>query len=74
MGKISRKTKIPIRNPLIAAVALMGVLAAAQFTPALAASDLAKNWKGKTVLISVGYKPGGGADTMARLLAVHLTR
>ncbi|GEM_PF-5356026 len=74
MGKISRKTKIPIWNLVIGAVALMGVLAAAQNTAALAASDLAKNWKGKTVLISVGYKPGGGADTMARLLAVHLPR
>ena len=59
MGKISRKTKIPIWNHVIGAVALMGVLAAAQNTAALAASDLAKNWKGKTVLISVGYKPGG---------------
>ncbi|MDH3241635.1 MAG: hypothetical protein OEO83_13325 [Alphaproteobacteria bacterium] len=34
----------------------------------------AQDWKGKTVTISVGYKPGGGADTMARLLAVHLPK
>jgi tripartite-type tricarboxylate transporter receptor subunit TctC len=47
------------------------VLVCGQFTPALAASN---HWKGKTVLISVGYKPGGGADTMARLMAVHLPK
>jgi tripartite-type tricarboxylate transporter receptor subunit TctC len=40
--------------------------------PALADSKLADNWKDKTVTISVGYKAGGGADIMARLLAVHL--
>lgn len=34
----------------------------------------AQDWKGKTVTISVGYKPGGGADTMARLLAVHMPK
>lgn len=43
-------------------------------TQAFAASDLANYWKGKTVLISVGYKPGGGADTMARLMAVHMPK
>jgi hypothetical protein len=69
MGKISHHRKIPIWNYLIGAVALGGVLVAGQFAPAVAQS-----WKGKTVLISVGYKPGGGADTMARLLAVHLPK
>jgi tripartite-type tricarboxylate transporter receptor subunit TctC len=69
MGNDSRNRKIPIWNHLIGAVALGCLLVAAQFTPALA-----QNWKGKTVLISVGYKPGGGADTMARLLAVHLPK
>lgn len=32
------------------------------------------SFEGKSVTISVGYGPGGGADTMARVLAVHLSR
>ena len=36
--------------------------------------DLAAVWRGKTLTISVGYGPGGGADTMARLLAVHMPK
>jgi tripartite-type tricarboxylate transporter receptor subunit TctC len=44
---------------------------------ALAAAPLAANaqsapYKGKTVTIVVGYKPGGGYDSTARLLARHM--
>jgi tripartite-type tricarboxylate transporter receptor subunit TctC len=69
MKKISRHLKIPVWGRLIGAVALAAMMVSGLFAPALA-----QNWKGKTVLISVGYKPGGGADTMARLLAVHLPK
>jgi len=36
--------------------------------------DFISHWKGKTVVISVGYSPGGGADAMARMLAIHLPK
>lgn len=56
------------RQPL-GLVAIFGMCATGVtgFAPAKA-----QDWAGKTVTISVGYKPGGGADTMARLLAVHM--
>lgn len=38
------------------------------------AADLEGVWKGKTVTISVGYRPGGGADIMSRILAVHMAK
>jgi tripartite-type tricarboxylate transporter receptor subunit TctC len=69
MDKDTRKKTSQIGTHLIGAVALVGVLASSQSAPVLAAS-----WEGKTVKISVGYKPGGGADIMARLLAVHLPK
>ena len=37
-------------------------------------ADLPSIWAGKTVTISVGYAPGGGADAQGRLLAVHLPK
>jgi len=42
----------------------------------LAATPLvmAQSFSGKTVTIIVGYKPGGGYDATARLLARHLTK
>src|SRR3954466_9653321 len=46
---------------LAAALALVPLAAAAQ-----------ANFAGKTVTIVVGYKPGGGYDATARLLARHL--
>src|SRR2546423_9371315 len=49
---------------LAALVAALGVL------PAIAAAQA--NFAGKTVTIIVGYKPGGGYDATARMLARHL--
>src|SRR6267142_3967544 len=46
---------------LIAALAVLPLVAAAQ-----------PNFAGKTVTVVVGYKPGGGYDATARLLARHL--
>lgn len=74
MGIETHRIRIPGWNPVAPVVVLAGILFCVQFTPALAETSLAKNWKGKTIMISVGYKPGGGADTMARLLAVHLPK
>jgi len=39
-----------------------------------AAPALAQSFAGKTVTIIVGYKPGGGYDATARLLARHLPK
>ena len=53
-------------------------LAAALALVALAACNRedarAPGFKGKTITIVVGYKPGGGYDATARLLARHLPR
>src|SRR5438045_7611151 len=46
---------------LVAALGVVPLLAAAQ-----------TNFAGKTVTIIVGYKPGGGYDATARMLARHL--
>jgi len=48
-------------------LALLGALALA---PLLAAAQ--PNFAGKTITIVVGYKPGGGYDGTARMLARHL--
>ena len=50
-------------------LALLGALALA---PLLAAAQ--PNFAGKTITIIVGYKPGGGYDGTARMLARHLPK
>ncbi len=47
-------------------------LAAALGSLPLAASAQAPTFAGKTVTVLVGYKPGGGYDATARMLARHL--
>ena len=37
-------------------------------------SDAANFYKGKTIKLVVGYGPGGGFDTYARLIAPHLEK
>src|SRR5688572_19186079 len=49
----------------------LAVLLLAALAPATA---LAQYYAGKTVTIIVGYKPGGGYDATARLLARHLPK
>ena len=41
---------------------------------AASAQDAAEFYRGKTVNLVVGFNPGGGADTYARLVARHLGR
>ena len=41
---------------------------------AAASLAMAQSFSGKTVTIIVGYKPGGGYDATARLLARHLPK
>jgi tripartite-type tricarboxylate transporter receptor subunit TctC len=48
-------------------VAAIGLAAASPFA-------LAQSFAGKTVTVIVGYKPGGGYDATARLLARHLPK
>src|SRR5262245_52219171 len=38
------------------------------------ADDVADCYRGKTVALTAGFNPGGGADTYARLIARHLGR
>jgi tripartite-type tricarboxylate transporter receptor subunit TctC len=55
------------------AAALMGGLIAASATvPQAGAAE--GYYKGKTVKINVGFHPGGGYDTYARLVARHIGR
>src|SRR5438067_13177469 len=49
------------KHALIGALAMLPLAAAAQ-----------ANFSGKTITIIVGYKPGGGYDATARMLARHL--
>ncbi|HEY1290982.1 MAG TPA: tripartite tricarboxylate transporter substrate-binding protein [Burkholderiales bacterium] len=53
-----------MRSLLFAVLAALPLVGAAQASP----------YAGKTVTIVVGYKPGGGYDAMARLLARHLPK
>jgi tripartite-type tricarboxylate transporter receptor subunit TctC len=53
--------------------AVLGLLAAVSLTPAQA-QDAADFYKGKTVHFIVGYSPGGGYDTYARMLAPHFEK
>ena len=46
--------------------AILVVLAAA-FSPVAHAQDAAEFYRGRTVSLVVGFNPGGGADTYARL-------
>jgi len=51
--------------------AILVVLAVA-FSPVVRAQDAAEFYRGRTVSLVVGFNPGGGADTYARLVARHL--
>jgi len=51
------------------AVSLAGLLAS---TPPASADAVADFYKGRTVTLTIGFAPGGGADTFARFLALHL--
>lgn len=53
-------------------MALKHWIAALAATVPLAAAAQAPGFSGKTITIIVGYKPGGGYDATARLLARHL--
>jgi tripartite-type tricarboxylate transporter receptor subunit TctC len=50
------------------------LLAAAIGLAVAAPAALAQSFSGKTVTIIVGYKPGGGYDATARMLARHLPK
>ena len=43
-------------------------------SPAAKAASVADFYKGKTLILYVGFSPGGGYDTYSRLLAPHLAR
>src|SRR5258708_35992548 len=63
-------TETPERNGMKSSLALAAFLAAAVAAPLAGAQSYA----GKTVTIIVGFKPGGGYDAVARVLARHLTK
>jgi tripartite-type tricarboxylate transporter receptor subunit TctC len=56
----------PIRAALSAAVAALLAVGAAH------AQDAGGFYKGKTITLTAGFNPGGGADTYARVVARHL--
>ena len=60
-----------ITRPLAAAL-VGGLIAAGATAPAIGAGE--GYYKGKTVRINVGFHPGGGYDTYARLVARHIGR
>src|SRR5499427_9729713 len=50
------------------------IVLAVTFSPVAQAQDAAEFYRGRTVSLVVGFNPGGGADTYARLVARHLGR
>jgi tripartite-type tricarboxylate transporter receptor subunit TctC len=42
--------------------------------PAVNSEEAARYFAGKSITVTVGYAPGGGFDTFARILAVHMPR
>ncbi|MFQ5850307.1 MAG: hypothetical protein ACE5JU_06920, partial [Candidatus Binatia bacterium] len=69
MNSTTRKSS---RIVLVILTALLW--AAVQPLPAAHGSSSAPFFKGKMIRIVVGYSPGGGFDTFARLLGRHLGR
>jgi tripartite-type tricarboxylate transporter receptor subunit TctC len=62
------------RRVLVCAL-LLGLSARFFLQPVLGASeDAAKALSGKTIRIIVGYSPGGGFDTLTRVVARHLSK
>ncbi len=53
---------------------ILGLVLSALISAPAAAADPAQYFSGKTLKIVVGYAPGGGYDTFARLLAVHFQK
>jgi len=53
---------------------LSSLVAVLMLCGAAPAQDAAEFYRGKTVNLVVGFNPGGGADTYARLVARHLGR
>jgi len=52
----------------------MSVILAAALSSTAHAQDVADFYRGRTVSLTAGFNPGGGADTYARLVARHLGR
>jgi tripartite-type tricarboxylate transporter receptor subunit TctC len=50
------------------------VILAAALSSSVHAQDVADFYRGRTVSLTAGFNPGGGADTYARLVARHLGR
>jgi tripartite-type tricarboxylate transporter receptor subunit TctC len=64
------ETKINLRKRRLAAIAVLGSL-----LPTGAMAFASKSpYPRRPITLTVGYPPGGGADTLARLLAEHLTK
>jgi len=53
---------------------ILGLVLSALISAPASAADPAQYFSGKTLKIVVGYAPGGGYDTFARLLAVHFQK
>ncbi|HEY0296607.1 MAG TPA: tripartite tricarboxylate transporter substrate binding protein [Bordetella sp.] len=58
----------PSRRRLLGLASSIG---AASFLPGLARAD---DWPSRPIRLIVGYPPGGGTDTVARLTALHLSQ
>jgi tripartite-type tricarboxylate transporter receptor subunit TctC len=54
--------------------AATGPAASSTNQPAVDSDAADRHFRGKTITITVGYAPGGGHDTYARILAVHLPK
>jgi len=63
--------RYPCRKSILAPALLLGQLLSLLIGAKSWAADVGQYLTGKTLRIVVGYAPGGGYDTIARLFAVH---
>jgi len=54
--------------------ASIGVIAATVALPATASEDVSRFYSGKSIQLAIGYGPGGGYDSYARVLSRHMGR